>query len=177
MTQQLEAFLAYTLTALIAATASAGESQAAHALRAAAIATMLRDFAPRDAVEAMSVSQIITLRFNLDAACRDLGTPGLDLKLAVRIRAQTMSMSRLLHTWMRRREAQRKDLTAKPAKQPRRDEAPAASVQPPRPAVGPMKEALLSGTRPEVPPFGTALFPVPAASPAQKRVGLGVASG
>ena len=146
-----EAYLAYTLTAIVTATAAPDETPAQRDLRSAAIAALFAGFAPADPVEALIVSQCITTQFMLDAAHRDLARPGIDPKLQARMRAGAVTMSRLLHMWVSQRDKLR--ARARPAKQ----QAAKPACPPERPAaMGPMKAALLGGTRSTsvpVPPF------------------------
>ena len=146
-----EAYLAYTLTAIVTATAAPDETPAQRDLRSAAIAALFASFAPADPVEALIVSQCITTQFMLDGAHRDLARPGIDPKLQARMRAGAVTMSRLLHMWVSQRDKLR--ARARPAKQ----QAAKPACPPERPAaMGPMKAALLGGTRSTsvpVPPF------------------------
>ena len=149
-----EAYLAYTLTAIVTATATPDETPAQRDLRSAAIAALFAGFAPADPVEALIVSQCITTQFMLDAAHRDLARPGIDPKLQARMRSGAVTMSRLLHMWVSQRDKLR--ARARPAKQ-QAAPAPKPASPPERPAAtGPMKAALLGGTRSTsvpLPPF------------------------
>ena len=135
-----DALLAYVLATTIAATASPGETPAESGLRAAAIAAMFRDFAPRDAVAALAVSHYITLQFTLNGIYRDLASPGLDPKLTVRLRTQTVTMGRLLRSLAKQLQPPKAKPAAPVAKRP---EPPAPETK----ARAPMKDALLAGVR------------------------------
>ena len=159
MPLSLEAFLQYTLASIVAATALPDETAAAQALRAAAIAALFASYAPRDPEEALIVSQCITMQYALDAALRDLGRPGTDPKLLLRMRAVTVSMSRMLHSWVKKRDAVRAGKT--------RLAEPAKDNTSPRPVNAPMKQALLDGAaiRPVAPPPFSAILRHPGRAP------------
>jgi hypothetical protein len=99
---------AYLLNGVIAATAPPGETLADAQSRAAAIAAMLRAYAPGDGMEAMLACQCVMLQFLLTAAMRDASNPHQEPAVLAKARAAAISASRALHQWVTKFENTRK---------------------------------------------------------------------
>jgi hypothetical protein len=129
----------FSLSELDRTTRDPAESADERARRVAAIRAMYEGYAPRDASEDMLVSHIITLRFLVAAAMKNLvmlrGEP------AEKARKSTGTLSRALLSWIRQfeqrrtREARQRAEVASPAPRP---ETQATGGAPPGPAPAPV---------------------------------------
>jgi hypothetical protein len=88
-----EAYNAWLLGNVIAATVPRGETSAEAHTRSGAIIEMFKCFAPRDAVEAMVASHCVHLQLLSQGAMRDAASTSLDAKTLKGMRASAMTVS------------------------------------------------------------------------------------
>ncbi|MSP00202.1 MAG: hypothetical protein EXR07_03995 [Acetobacteraceae bacterium] len=95
---------AYLRNNVVEATTPPGETATAAQLRREAIEELFKAYAPANAMQALIVSNCVSIQFLLNAAIRDASNTNLEPALQRKLSASAMSITRALAQWHRQLE-------------------------------------------------------------------------